>query len=94
MEYPMFLIKTYRFSHTEQKNRVYFWQTPWVEECRPYLTTNRYDEPVTLTSREIGGWVTSSRYATVYPDAEEAGEVNAGRGLFGDVVPAAKYLQP
>jgi hypothetical protein len=86
-----FLIKS--FHSIGGPPRLFFWQTPLVVDCPPYIATNDYGETVTRTSREVGGWMTFSGAGTVYPTQEEAEAVSCGRRLFGDVVPADRYLQ-
>jgi hypothetical protein len=89
-----FIIKSFHSPGDDLPRRVHFWQTPWVVECHAYPATNHYGEQVTLTSRQIGGWVTWSGAATVYEDEKEAECVSALRRLYGEVVDAARYLQP
>jgi hypothetical protein len=78
----MFIIKSFHYNAGENRNRLHFWQCPWVV---PYD-----DKP---EWREIGGWVTSSRQATIYPTEQEGNNVNALRALRGEVVNAGRYLQ-
>jgi len=73
---------------------MFFWQTPWVVPCNPYIAQDQYGDPQTFTSREIGGWVTWSGAATQYIDATEAEAVNALRYLGGTVTDAGKYANP
>lgn len=89
-----YLIKSFHSPDGILPRRLFFWQTPWVQECNPYITQDHYGETVTRTSREVGGWMTFSGAGTVYPTQEEAECVNAIRRLEGEVVPADRYLQP
>ena len=50
--------------YDQNDHRLYFWQVPWI----------RKDEDGKL--RECGGWLTASRFATIYGDPEEAEKVN------------------
>lgn len=70
----MFIIKSFHQPAEGGRNKVHFWQTPWVV---PMDNMQAY--------REVGGWQRSSGNATVYRTQQEAENVNSIRYLGGRV---------
>ena len=71
-----FIIKSFHSPGRGLPPRVFFWQTPW-------LFQNMHNGDW----YSVGGWVTASNDATIYPSELEAVNMNAIRRLFGRVEP-------